>query len=109
VSDLYLIESSNWQEFLNKKICYVMFSKSDCEQCEFLEKKLQSLDLNREFPCCKINLDKPGFADLKQTYSWISSIDVLPFSAIFSEGELVDSWSGSNIDMLQSKLSAISV
>ena len=96
--------SSNWRDFFNKNSCYVMFSKSDCEQCKILETSLEKVNLNREILMTKLVLDTPGFAELKQKYSWISNIDVLPYNAIFSKGRLIESWSGANLDTLQTKI-----
>jgi len=81
-----------------------MFSKSDCEQCKILETRLEKVNLSREILMTKIVLDAPGFAELKQKYSWISNIDVLPYNAIFSKGRLIESWSGANLDTLQTKI-----
>lgn len=106
--DFFLLNGSNWQEFFNKKITYVMFSKSDCSQCENLEKGLRKLKSTQGINFCKLNLDTPGFADLKQTYPWISRIDALPFNTIFCDGLLVDSWSGYNLETIESKLRQLS-
>ena len=106
--ELILLNGSNWQEFFNKKITYVMFSKSDCNQCEILEKRLYNLIPIQEIAFCKLNLDTPGFAKLKQDYPWISRIDTLPFNTIFSEGRLIDSWSGSDLENIVSNLKQLS-
>lgn len=102
------LNSSNWIEFFNKNYCYVMFTKSDCKQCKILEKHIASASFKKKINLAKLILDKPGFAELKQTYPWISRIDTLPFNTIFSEGNLIDSWSGSSFDTLQNKLGEIS-
>lgn len=85
-----------------------MFTKSDCEQCKILEKHIAASSIEKQITLAKLTLDKPGFAELKQKHPWISRIDTLPFNTIFSGGKLIDSWSGSNIDVLQNKLSEIS-
>lgn len=103
------LDSSNWIDFFNKKYCYVMFTKSDCEQCKILEKQIVVTPFEEQIPLAKLTLDTPGFSELKQNYPWISRIDTLPFNTIFSEGKLVDSWSGSSFQTLQIKLSEISV
>ena len=104
VDGLILLNGSNWQDFFNKKITYVMFSKSDCEQCKILETHIASTYLEKPFPLAKLTLDRPGFAGLKQKFPWISRIDTLPFNTIFSGGKLVDSWSGSSFEVLKNKL-----
>lgn len=105
---LFLLDGSNWKEFFNKKYCYVMFTKSDCEQCKILEDHIVTSSIEKSIPLAKLTLDRPGFAELKQNHPWISRIDTLPFNTIFSEGKLVESWSGSNFETLQYKLDDMS-
>ena len=105
---IFELNSSNWNDFFNKNYCYVMFTKSDCDQCKILEKRISSASFEKQINLAKLTLDKPGFAELKQNYPWISRIDTLPFNAIFSEGKLIDSWSGSSFETLQNKLGEIS-
>ncbi|MGB0202350.1 MAG: hypothetical protein ACPGSV_06540 [Candidatus Poseidoniaceae archaeon] len=105
---IFGLNSSNWIEFFNKKYCYVMFTKSDCEECQILEEHITEASFEKQITLAKLTLDKPGFAQLKQTYPWISRIDTLPFNTVFSEGKLVDSWSGSSFETLQNKLGEIS-
>lgn len=108
MAEIVELNGSNWINFFNKNYCYVMFTKSDCQQCEILEKHIIAASVERQITLAKLTLDKPGFAELKQKHPWISRIDTLPFNAIFSKGKLIDSWSGSNIDVLQNKLNEIS-
>ena len=108
MANLFFLNGSNWNDFFNKKITYVMFSKSDCEQCKILEKHIAMNSFEKSIPLAKLTLDTPGFAELKQSYSWISRIDTLPFNAIFSEGKLIDSWSGSSLEIFQNKLKEFS-
>ncbi|MGB2452461.1 MAG: hypothetical protein ACPIB8_05900 [Candidatus Poseidoniaceae archaeon] len=105
---IFELNSSNWIEFFNKNYCYVMFTKSDCEQCKILEKDIAAASFEKQITLARLTLDKPGFAELKQNYPWISRIDTLPFNTIFSEGKLIDSWSGSSFETLQKKLGEIS-
>ena len=108
MADLFLLDGSNWDEFFNKKYCYVMFTKSDCEQCKILERHIHTTDFETPIPLAKLRLDKPGFAELKQNHPWISRIDTLPFNTIFSMSKLVESWSGSSFETLQNKLDELS-
>ena len=85
-----------------------MFTKSNCEQCKILEERIKEIIIEQETSLTKLTLDTPGFAELKRNYPWISRIDTLPFNAIFSEGKLIDSWSGSSIEMLQNKIKEFS-
>ncbi len=81
-----------------------MFSKKDCEQCEQLESGINLSGKSDSIEMCKVVLSDSGLADLKMEHDWISNIDVLPFNTIFSEGKMLDSWSGNNIERFYSKL-----
>ena len=105
MANLFLLNGSNWKEFFNRKICFVMFSKTSCEHCEMLERSINGQDFNQKITMTKLQLDTPGFSELKQTHPWISRIDTLPFNTVFSEGQLIDSWSGSNFETLLDRLS----
>ena len=85
-----------------------MFSKSNCEQCEILEERIKEINIEQKTSLTKLTLDTPGFVELKRNYPWISRIDTLPFNAIFSEGKLIDSWSGSSLEIFQNKLKEFS-
>ena len=101
---LHEINSSNWKDFFNENLTYVMFSKSGCKQCEILESSLEKVNINREIVMSKLVLDTPGFAELKRKYRWISNIDVLPYNAIVSKGRLIESWSGADLSIAITKL-----
>jgi len=81
-----------------------MFSKKDCEQCQQLESDINLSENATAIEMCKVVLSDPGLAELKMEHSWISNIDILPFNTIFSNGKMLDSWSGSDIEKFNSKL-----
>ena len=81
-----------------------MFSKKECEQCEQLELEINSSENLHSIEMCKVVLSDSGFADLKIEHNWISNIDVLPFNTIFSNGKMLESWSGSSIEKFNSKM-----
>ena len=81
-----------------------MFSKKSCEQCQQLESDINSSENTTLLEMCKVVLSDSGLADLKIEHNWISNIDVLPFNTIFSDGKMLDSWSGSSIDKFNLKL-----
>ena len=104
MSRLHRIDSSNWKDYFYLNKVYVMFSKSGCEQCEHLELEINSSENLHSLEMCKVILSDSGLAELKMEQKWISNIDVLPFNAIFSDGKMLDSWSGNNIERFYSKL-----
>ena len=81
-----------------------MFTKKGCEQCHQLENDINLSENLHSIEMCKVVLSDSGFADLKIEHNWISSIDVLPFNTIFSDGKMLESWSGSSIDKFNSKM-----
>ena len=81
-----------------------MFSKKECEQCEQLELEINSSENLHSIEMCKVVLSDSGLADLKIEHNWISNIDVLPFNTIFSNGKMLESWSGSSIEKFNSKM-----
>ena len=104
MSKLNRVNSSNWKEFFNLNLVYIMFSKKDCEQCQQLESDINSSENTTLLEMCKVVLSDSGLADLKIEHNWISNIDVLPFNTIFSDGKMLESWSGSSIEKFNSKL-----
>ena len=81
-----------------------MFSKKGCEQCEQLEAEINLIENSYSIRMCKFVLSDSGLAELKIEHSWISNIDILPFNTIFSNGKMLDSWSGSSIERFNLKL-----
>ena len=81
-----------------------MFSKKECEQCEQLELEINSSENLHSIQMCKVVLSDSGLANLKIEHNWISNIDVLPFNTIFSDGKMLESWSGSSIEKFNSKM-----
>lgn len=81
-----------------------MFSKKGCEQCEQLEAGINLIENSYSTRMCKVVLSDSGLAELKMEHSWISNIDILPFNTIFSNGKMLDSWSGSSIERFNLKL-----
>ena len=104
MSKLNRINCSNWKDFFNSNLVYVMFSKKDCEQCEKLEAGICLIENSYSIRMCKVVLSDSGLAELKMEHSWISNIDILPFNTIFSNGKMLDSWSGSSIERFNLKL-----
>ena len=104
MSRLSRIDSSNWKQFFNLNLVYIMFSKKGCEQCEQLELEINSSENLHSIEMCKVVLSDFGLADLKIEHNWISNIDVLPFNTIFSNGKMLESWSGSSIEKFNSKM-----
>ena len=104
MSRLSRIDSSNWKQFFNLNLVYIMFSKKGCEQCDKLEVEINSSENQHSIEMCKVVLSDSGLANLKIEHNWISNIDVLPFNTVFSDGKMLESWSGSSIEKFNLKL-----
>ena len=52
----------------------------------------------------KIMLDSSGMGRFKIAQPWISNIDIMPFVAIFVNGERVMEWGGRNLSYLQNQI-----
>ena len=96
IADITMLGDSNWDSFVNKKITLVIFEKSDCEQCEKLSNEIINDAGDYNFDICKLRLDTPGSSQIKLSNPWISNIDILPFCVVFKEGQMTDSWAGSD-------------
>ena len=61
--------------------------------------------LYTEYNGKKINiLDTPGMGRFKIAHPWVSEVDVLPYNALFVDGELVKQWAGGGITRLENRL-----
>ena len=81
-----------------------MFTKKGCEQCHQLETDINLSENETTIEMCKVVLSDSGLAELKMEHTWIANIDVLPFNTIFSDGKMLESWSGSSIEKFNLKL-----
>jgi hypothetical protein len=94
----------DWEEFLSSPIAVLMLGKTDCVACEEWTKELQSFDIPEGVRIGKILLNQPGFGRFKIAHDWVSGVDVLPFNAIYVDGELKKQWAGGGMDRLQNRL-----
>ena len=105
------LDESTWQAFLNAPISVLMLSKNDCPSCLQLSKELtdweyiEAVHANIRFG--KIMLDRSGMGRFKIAQPWVSNIDIMPFLAIFVDGERVMEWGGRTRSYLQNQLEVI--
>jgi hypothetical protein len=55
----------------------------------------------------KILLDTPGMGRFKIAQPWVSEVDILPYNAIFVNGERVKDWAGGKLSRLQNRLERV--
>lgn len=102
------LDADSWESFLSAPLAVLILSKTECSSCISLIEELNiwistgTVPLNVRFG--KILLDTPGMGAFKLAQPWVSEIDILPFNAIFINGEHVQEWAGGNLSRLQNQL-----
>ena len=44
-----------------------------------------------------MDFDQDDLTHFKQIYSWVDLVDMVPYTTVFINGEMVDSWAGSDL------------
>ena len=102
------LETDSWESFLSAPLAVLILSKRECSSCITLIEELNTwmstgtAPLNVRFG--KIMLDDPGMASFKMAHPWISNIDIMPFTAVFVNGDRVSEWGGGQLSRLQNRL-----
>ena len=108
MTELELLDQKSWEEFLSAPIAVLILSKNDCQACvewaEELNTWFGSGPVPENVRFGKLLLDTPGIGRFKLAQPWVSEIDILPFNAIFINGERVQEWAGGNLPLLQNRL-----
>lgn len=103
--DVELLTKDNWQDFLKEPKAVLMLGKTTCEACKEWTADLKDWSDSPEgIRYGKINLDEPGWGRFKLQEKWVSEVDVLPFNAIYIDGENKKSWAGGGLDRLSNRL-----
>ena len=109
MSELVMLEPKTWKEVLDGELTYLMLGKHDCPACEQWTAELstaladgQSLD---GVTYAKLFLDDVGWGRFKMANPWVANVDVLPFNAIYVNGEAVKQWAGGGMERMQNRLS----
>lgn len=103
--DVELLTKDNWQDFLKEPKAVLMLGKTTCEACKEWSADLKEWSDSPEgIRFGKINLDEPGWGRFKLQEKWVSEVDVLPFNAIYIDGENKKSWAGGGLDRLSNRL-----
>lgn len=103
--DVELLTKDNWQDFLKEPKAVLMLGKTTCEACKEWAADLKEWSDSPEgIRFGKINLDEPGWGRFKLQEKWVSEVDVLPFNAIYIDGENKKSWAGGGLDRLNNRL-----
>jgi hypothetical protein len=108
MTELEIIDRKSWEEFLQSPVAVLMLGKNDCQACADWTEELNTWFASDTAPSDvrfgKILLDTPGMGRFKIAQPWVSEIDILPFNAIFIDGERVKEWAGGKLSRLQNRL-----
>lgn len=99
-----MLGPKDWEDFLSAPIAVLMLGKTDCAACEEWTSELQSHEIPEGVRIGKILLDKPGYGRFKIAHDWVANVDVLPFNAIYVNGEMKKQWAGGGMERLQTRL-----
>ena len=94
----------DWAEFLESPIAVLVLGKNGCAACEKWSEELKSFEIPEGVRLGKMLLDTPGLGRFKIAHDWVSSVDVLPFNAIYVDGEVKKQWAGGGVERLQNRL-----
>lgn len=112
MSRLEQLDGKTWQEFLDAPKVVLMLGKTDCAACkawsEELEAFLEKDEDYRDVRFGKILLDTPGLVTFKKAHGdWVKTVDVLPFTVIFQNGERKKSFAGAGVERLTNRLARL--
>lgn len=106
--ELEQLNPATWEAFIEAPAALLVLGKKDCQPCKEWTKALtsQSDDVwnGRRVRAGTLLLDAPGFSQFKMTHPWVALVDVLPFNALYINGERVAEWAGGSIERLLKEL-----
>ena len=79
----------------------------DFDSCDAWFSELETYEIPPEIRLGKLQLDSPGLGRFKIENNWVANIDILPFNAIYVDGEVTKQWAGGGIERLQTRLNQI--
>lgn len=85
----------------------LVLGKSDCGHCTAYEREILELQAKGELEGVefgKLLLDAPGSPRFKKENPWIASLEALPYTLLFSEGQLTTHFATSRASYLAERL-----
>jgi hypothetical protein len=111
VATLEQLGRESWLEFLEAPRAVLIVGKSDCASCKAwaaeLSAWLEGDEAIGDVRYGKLDLDQPGLVDFKRAHPWVSSLDSLPHTSIWTGGEKRKEWLGGGVARMVSRLSAL--
>jgi hypothetical protein len=77
----------------------LVLAKDDCDNCAAYEeqiRRLQDQQLLGDLVVGKLMLTQPGSRAFKKANPWLSDVDFLPYTLLYSSGEKVDEFAASS-------------
>jgi hypothetical protein len=101
----------NWDEFINSPRAVLMLGKTDCAACNAFTEELEgwcdSCEGWDDVRFGKVLIDKPGLAKFKKQSPWLAQVTDLPYTVIYSDGEVQKTFMGGGIDRLTNRLERV--
>ena len=104
ISVIELLAPETWEGFLNSGTTVLILGNSGCAACEEWKLELSQWEATQDIRIAEIRLNQPHFGSFKLAHPWVADIDILPFNAIFVEGEMVEQWAGGSLSHLEERL-----
>lgn len=105
------IGRDNWEEFINSPKAVLMLGKSDCQACGEFAKELtkwcEGCEGWDDVRFGKLLIDQPGLAKFKKQSSWLADVTGLPFTVIYSDGEVQKTFLGGGVDRLTNRMERV--
>ena len=110
---LIILDRDNWCEFLAAPYAVLMLGKSNCDACAEWTEQLQGfLETDQQWQHVafgKLELDRPGLGSFKKANTWLSEVDDLPFTILYSAGDRKKDFVGSGIERLVNRMNRVFV
>jgi hypothetical protein len=108
-TELLAITDRNLRELLDAPRAVLVIGKSDCGHCISYESEivaLQAAGRLDDVAIGKLLLDAPGSPRFKQENPWLGSLEALPHTLIFVDGEHVENFAASKGTYLVERIEA---
>lgn len=112
--ELEKIDGTNWQDFVNADVAYLMLGKSDCAACNTWTAELSDFlagagaKYEGRVRFGKMLLDQRGLTDFKRAHGeWLKDVHDLPFNVLWKGGEKGKTWPGNGVERLTNRLDPV--
>ncbi len=101
----------NWEEFINSPKAVLMLGKSDCQACQAFAEELNAYCTScndwENVRFGKLIINQPGLAGFKKQSPWLAKVTDLPYTVLYTEGEIVKKFMGGGIDRLTNRMERV--